>query len=44
MDYENKWCPTKCECVASNNMRCKIPENFEPRYTIDDIREINHHK
>ena len=43
LDYENIWCP-KCDCVAPNKMRCKIPENFEPIYTIEDIREINHHK
>ena len=29
---------------AANNMRCKFPENFEPKYTLEQIREINNHK
>lgn len=42
-DHDNKWCP-KCECVATNNMRCKKPEMFEPKHTLDYIRKANHHK
>lgn len=35
--YRQKWC-TKCNCEAADNMRCKFPENFEPKYTLEQIR------
>lgn len=42
-DKDAKWC-TKCNCQANDNMRCKFPEMFEPKYTIEEIKTINHHK
>lgn len=42
-DKDKKWC-TKCNCEAADNMRCKFPENFEPKYTLEQIRKINNHK